>query len=458
MSGRLRFHVTPQTIRVEIDGAGIVFEDEAALALVYDARAEDIAVVDWGRRALTVPERLLEIELRDVRKRAACIVPEEEARWYDGDRRLGAPPAAKFDDPWEHHGEIIVVRPWAPGAGSLRTWAWSLLSAHRAFFAGDASARLGVVKRWWLQHMAPVDVVLPELPADAKDHDRLVHALWTIFGRRVWLNGTLAKLRQSPRLQWRDFRVAGWFAGATLLLAVMRVMQGRPVFDGAFVVAGAVSILAALVSWDVAMRRGPSVSEADNGTTTPRSSMRHETAGPDVNPADYAGGGDFRLGIVEGSQWAMFPLLVLGALLAGALKFLGPGVWPFNLVLGIISLAGVFFCIWLGLRLAATRLSLGERGLTLRLNGWYSRPRLIPYASIRHVAFQVTMTGQRALRLVLHDGQQVSFGFPLDTSRAANEAAEKLLLGIEAEVTSRLGSPGSYRMAGGTMRGEGQSS
>jgi hypothetical protein len=454
--------VTPETVRVEVDGAGVVFEEEAVLALAYDARREDASILDWGRRALTVPERLGDIDLLDPRKRRPAIVPVEEARWLDGDRGLGAPPAAKFNDPWEHHGEIVLVRPWAPGLGSIRTWAWVLYNARLAFLNAGAATGLGAAQRFRLRHGAAVDVVLPELPADAKDHDRLVRVLWDIFGSRVWLGGAPARLRNPPGLRWRDRLAAAAWLGAALFPIGLRISRGLRPLNAATALIGAVFIGAAYLGLSAAARRDPSAVDADGLGELLRKLRRRVTdpgrAG--VAPAGCTGAGDFRFGVTQGGGWMVVPLLVLAPILVRVFDLVAPHrgracpapgrdttPWYVILSLGIGTLVACGLALWLGYWLTSARLSLGERGLTVRPSGWFSRPQRIPYASIRHAAYSLTLKGQQ-MRLLLHDGREVSFGFPPDTSRAASEAQSKLLLDIEAKITAHLATAGSYRTPG----------
>jgi hypothetical protein len=463
--GTLRFRVTPETIRVELDGAGVVFEDDAVLALVYDARGEGVAILDWGRKALTLPDRLHEVDLLDHQKRPVCIVPEEEARWLDGDRGLGASPAQTFADPWEHHGEVALVRPWAPGAGSVRTWACSLALTRQAFFAWAAAARWGLLRRWWLRSWAPVEVVLPEVPADPKDHDRLVRHLWETFGRRVRLNGARAKLCEFPRHGWGEWLAVPLPLLAPIFLAGVRFTKGLSPVNRAMATLSIACLALSLGILESVWRREPNVAEAGGWKRWIRSLRRRRVADPAAEPEDYAGVGPFRLGMLEESGLLIVPLFAAGALTAAVTKLFGgprslhPEHPTVGFVIAMITavITGLVFCLWLGYRLASTRLSLGKRGLTLRLKGWYSRPLRIPYTRIRHVAFFVTPAGRRTLRLDLRDGEHLSFGFPPDTSRAANEAAQKLLWDLEGRIASRLGSPGSYRLPGGSLRDGGPS-
>jgi hypothetical protein len=58
MLPRLHLRVTPETIRFELDGAGVLIEEEAVIAAMYDARSEGVVCVGAGAEALKVPEQI----------------------------------------------------------------------------------------------------------------------------------------------------------------------------------------------------------------------------------------------------------------------------------------------------------------------------------------------------------------------------------------------------------------
>lgn len=458
----LRFHLTPETIRVELEGAGTVFEDEAVLALMYDARLEGIAIVGWGRRALTISERLSEIPVEDLLERPACIVPMEEARWYDGERGLGGPPGPASTDPWEHHGEIVIVRPWMPGAASTLTRIRFLALVWNTLLAGGPERRFGFFQRVWLRRWAPIDVLLPERPADPQEHDRLVWLLRAVFGWRVRLDGAPARTHERARLQRRDYlSIAGMVACPAYFMA-RRIAKGLPALNRPTVMLSVLCLGMALVYAVTSLRSDPNDLKSAGVDPSVRASRRQHAADLDGAPGDYVGKDQLRLGAMAQSKWTVVPMLVFFGSVAVAAKFFWPDApltWYGGLAIGIAMFAGFISSLWLGYRLASARLSLGERGLTLHADGIYRRPLRIPYARIRHAAFRPMPDGGRVLRLVLHDGEEVIFGFPLDTSEAENQAHQKLLLDIEADIASRLTGAASYRTLGArSVAGAGQPS
>ncbi|APR84511.1 Hypothetical protein A7982_09860 [Minicystis rosea] len=434
---------------MEFDGEPL-YEDEAVLALVYNAREEDFAVLAWGREALSVPERLHEMELLDVRDRSMCIVPVEEARWYDGDRGLDAVAAPKAGDPWEHHGEIVIVRPFAPGAGSIRTWVWLLRWCRNTLLSEAAAPRLGVAQRWFFRLLGAVDIILPERPADARAHDQLVQGLWETFGWWVRLDGAPARRSEPSRLTWRDWLVSAACIGVPSLGIAVRVVKGLPPLFAVTGTMAAVSATFAFLYIGHVLHRDPRAPKEESERQLLRALRAHVAAGEDAEPREYEGAGEFRFGAKKG-DWTGFPagmwmLLSVGGMALGALLF--RDFMKSDLVrisFGVLVVAGLYVSIWLGDVLTRARLSLGEQGLTLRLIGVYARPLLIPYARIRHASMTFEAMGF-VLRLRFHSGHEVSFGFP----QGATDPLEsrKLLLDVEAAIVARLGLSGSYRKRG----------
>lgn len=440
----LRIRVTADRLRVELDGVGVVLDEEAVLALMYDARAEDIVCVGAGLEALGLPEVIKSPEAVDVDGRSPVFVPVEEARWLDGDRGLGGAKPPALREPWQHHRECVLVHPFAPGAGSVRTSTWLLATARHRILSGAAAANLGIAARWWVRLGAPVDLVIPEVPADDTQHDLLVRELWSIFGGRLRLNGAPAKLRGRTRLPRRDWGLIALPLAPSAAFAALalhaRSFPGRRLLLYASISSLVLLGVTLLLAW-YRFRHGPSAPAVENPSA--RALRKQVGAAPGAEPADFAGAGHYRFDIARGSGRAsdllgLHMFAVPSALLG--LAHLGPprATWSDIAVIAFAFaiLVGLFGGLVLGSRLLAPRMSLGERGITLRLMGAYSRPLLIPYSRIRHAAVTIP-----TLVLRFHGGQELSLTLPLGEKTP--------FLEIEAALVSRLSTQSSYRAPGG---------
>lgn len=442
MPPTLRLRITAETIRLELGGAGVLYEDAAVLVLGYDARTEDVVPVLRGREALSVPERLHEIDLLEVHKRRATLVPTEEARWYDGDRGFDAPPVPHFADPWQHHGEVILVRPFVPGSASVRVWGWLLRPLRYRIFAGLPRSG-GALRRWWLRFRAPVEVELPVWPTSAAAHDQLVRDLWFIFGPRVRRNGVPLALRVSAPPALRDWPVVAVPFGPALAWAALFAAPGAPLWSTVTVSLSVLGAAGAVLLARRALLRGPSAPRARE--ESPRKLRSRGISEERARAEDFTGVAAHRLGINARDPRRWLPLGIAALVLVPCVLLLSTRMSPdLKVAMVFVTIALIGLCTWFGMWLAATRLSLGERGLTLRLHGWYSRPEHIPYLHIRHAARVGTDEGTGVLCLHFHGGGRLSFGFPVE----CKQADEKLLLDLEAAISSRLGALASYRVRG----------
>ncbi len=156
MFPRLHIHATPETIRIELEGTGVLIEEEAVLAVFFDARSEDAVCVGVGEDALKVPDQIRALEPTDDPTKRASLVPREKARWLEGNRGLGVAPVERREDPWAHHGECVILRPFAPGMGGARAWLWLIARPSLSLLAPGSPRRLGFAKRW-LSRATPND-------------------------------------------------------------------------------------------------------------------------------------------------------------------------------------------------------------------------------------------------------------------------------------------------------------
>lgn len=435
----LRFHITPRIVRVDLDGAGVLLEEEAVLALLYDARSEDAVCVGGGQEALEVPDQV-KAAAADGAGTHATMVPLAEVKWYDSQGGFEDPPVPTFPNPWEHHGECVLLHPFTPGEGSSRTKVMLIERILHRIVTGQAAPSLGWAQRAWIRHGARIDVVLPEVPADPSAHDRLVRTLWQAFAWRLRLDGAPARLRTAVRFPLRDWpELAGPFVVAALAVFLAAFSRVHASLKGV-VFAACLHVFLFGVTALIASSRfrlGPSQPRVK---PPKEQALRAQVgAGPDVDPADFVGVGSIRFEAPHSNQVAAPAMVLLAGLIAILLVWAphrsgvpDPRSQTLGVIIGIGVVVGLLGSTWLGAALAAPRMSLGERGLTLRLAGWYSRPLLIPYARVRNAALCLP-----GLVLRLHGGVEFSFA---TTSAGAARCAE-----IEAAIRSRLAPAASYR-------------
>ena len=392
VAATLRLRITPETLRVEVDDE-VLLEEEAAIAFSYEARAEDAAVIAVGDGTRELPEQIRTFDWSaepDPRLRRAVLVPVDEASWY---RPLATGDETKrpeYENPWDHQGEIVNVHPFAPGEGSVRTWLVFLRYFRFHLFHGPRARRIGFFRLWWIRLFGRVEVVIPELPEDDRTHDDLVRGLREVFGGRVMLNGAPARVRSTVRRPLRD-----WLPIAA-----------------------------------------PSPS--------PRALHRRVDAGPDADPRAFAGARETWLSADDtGDFLGMIPPLALVAwpVLAAWFRFWAPRTGPVFLVaLAVLALGG-----FLATR---PRVSLGERGITVRPRGLLGRPFRIPHGRIRHVALRRGENDAPQLAILFRGGGELVIGYRLRTRRRAARMEE-----LESALLDRLHGAGSYREPGARVVG-----
>jgi hypothetical protein len=440
----LHLRVTAERVRVELDGAGVLFDEEAAIALRYDARLNDAQICAIYRDALTLSgtlETLVQKGEIDDGDRRACIVPATEAKWWEHVRTFASSePAPAPSASWEHHGEIVVVHPFAPATIAPFVWQPMLMTARHLALEKEASGHsFRRLRRLCMERWARVEIELPALPADAVLHDRLLRQLWEHFGERVLVDGARPRLRAPLRfadIPWSD-RLA--FSFPLSLPIAMRLLARRPLPARVmlFLVLGSAAM--SLLGWRATLRRGPRVSAAFEPPIVTTIKALRPYAEPGAKPESYAGRGSFLLLSTDAVVGAALPLSALASVFAiiPLLVRLRHPLLPLLLIVGAPVAA-----IWLAAQMIGARLSAGEHGITLRLRGWLSPALRIPYSRIRRV---IAVEGvQQRLRIIFHDGREL----PLSASLLARNRSS--LRDIEATIAARLASPTSYRASGNT--------
>ena len=436
MRPTLHLRITADRVRVELDGR-LLLDEEAAIALRFNARTGAPQILAYGRDTVALPGRIVDLANKGVMDdgyERACIVPAAEAKWWEPIRTL-APSDSLPDvsEPWEHHGEIVIVHPFAQATATPFLWPATL---HWAYFS--ALAKEPLFRREWLHLRRRVAIELPELPPDARVHDDLVRHFRERFGRRVTINGSRAQLQAPPKLTeltWKQWGLI--LLPFTLLTLKLRIWRGLPpmrLLVMAVVVGTAMSIAVVrrVLEGDPVDRHSP----APRLISTPKQLYRYGAPTPVVDPTSFANHSSFQLGVLDSVS-------KLGVLLFTMAVFVSCAVLlQLSLEAGIAKLltfGAASASAWLAAHLASTRLALGERGITLRLRGRLSRPVRIPYARIRHVIAGDVAT----LRMVFHDDHEVRIGFAVNLERRI-----RLLRDIESALVPHLTPPGSYRAPG----------
>ena len=442
MPPTLRFRVTSETIAIELDGVGVVFEEEALVALMFDARTASPVPLAVGRQAQNIESSLPDLEIGDVRHRRACLVPMEQARWYEDDRGVGARLAREVGDPWEHHGEVVLVRPFGPEGGSLRVWGWVFATIWARLSAEGYPSRLGVLGRAWLRARARVDIELPAWPTDARDHDQLLRTLWQVFGGRVLIGGAPGKLRGRAR-STTDLALIAGISALPFTAVLVRAWRGLPWLDRPVLLMATLFFTLAIFMARFTRRRAPDAS-AGSGDSSPRSLRSAVAVETAASPSAYEGVEHVALGLTARGPAVLLAVLTIVPLvvLAGASVVKSRpenqyGLWG-------VMLLGVLFGGVLGYYLVRARLSLGERGLTLRLLGVWSPPLRVPYNRVLRVAI-INEPGARTLTLAFKEGYQVSMGVGLH-----RRAGLQRVLRLEAMIQEHLSRPASFRDRGGS--------
>lgn len=438
----LHLRITERRVRVELDGAGVLFDEEAAVALRYDARLHEAQIFAGFDDAVTVKETLTvlarEGEIDDGDNRA-FIVPLPDAPWFEHLRSLASssddPPT--LADPWEHHGEIVIVHPFAEVTLAPLLWLPLLEAAHRRALQRAAADRR--LRRLWLEHWARVAIDLPALPEDAAIHDELVRHLRDRFGARVMLDGARARLRAPMRLA--DLSWQQWVVAVTPLVAgVAMAWPPRRFLPAPYALLGGVS-LSALLLLDMLQKRPPARPPRALPLLASAAALRrYADSGRAPGARAYAGRGSFRLEVTDsfgGVLQGIIALLVTMPIGLVLLRSRLHGALVMSLGLGMLALGAS-----LGTRLASARVAVGERGITVRYRGWLGGSLRIPFTRIR----RVIAGGSDAprLRIFFHDGRELSLGFTW-----ATEERVRVLREIEALITPQITPPGSYRAPGG---------
>ena len=444
VAATLRLRITPETLRVEVDDE-VVLEEEAAIAFSYEARAEDAAVIAVGDGTRELPEQIRTFDWSaepDPRLRRAVLVPVDEAAWY---RPLATGDETKrpeYENPWDHQGEIVNVHPFAPGEGSVRTWLVFLHFFRFHLFHGRRARRIGFFRLWWIRLFGRVEVVIPELPEDDRLHDDLVRGLRGVFGGRVMLNGAPARVRSAARRPLRDWLPIAAPSAILVLILAARSTFGAPVwFNGLGFITSLVGGLSLFAAWRE-LRAGPSAPTVR--PPSPRALHRRVDAGPDADPRAFAGPRETWLSADDtGDFLGMIPPLALVAwpVVAAWFRFWGPRPGPVFLVaLAVLALGG-----FLATR---PRISLGERGITVRPRGLLGRPFRIPHGRIRHVALRRGENDAPQLAILFRGGGELVIGYRLRTRRRAARMEE-----LESALLDRLHGAGSYREPGARVVG-----
>jgi hypothetical protein len=219
MAPSLRIDVSPTRIRAELSPAGIVLEDDPAVAIMYDADKKAALILAVGRDALAIPDRLRDLDLTKVpaRQRSMRIVDVEAAPWMSGPS--GERPLLNARARARHHGEIVVFRPFESArfdplaaTGLLRYFA---VVAQRKL---PAREQRGITIRQILGAY-PIDLRVDRLPDDDRAHDAFVASLGAL-GRNVRLQGE-RPTRKLPR----PMRDVGLRAGILAAIAAIVALQ-----------------------------------------------------------------------------------------------------------------------------------------------------------------------------------------------------------------------------------------